>query len=287
MAAGGLDNRLLKLSPVRFGSGRGDIAMWLTVNARQQPVRITSRSELRRIPIAGLFEAAADAVGKPNVASGYLGGTADLSGTGKSLRDMLATATGSLGLGMEGGQLSQLLVEMLGLDVAESVGYLLSGDKPVPIRCVIADFTATDGLLTPRALVIDTDDTVVTGTGMINLKDESLALELKPAPKDFSPLSLRSPLEIGGTLKDPEFRVKRAGLLARGAAAAALVLVFPPAALLAFIEPGLGEDSQCKAMLSEMAGNSQDPQKNAELVPANAEASIAEPTAVPVTAKPR
>ena len=270
-----LVDRVLAIKPVRFGTGSGNFAVWATINARQEPVQITSRTELQRIPIASLFDRPSAAVGTPNLAQGYLGGTAELTGSGKSLQQMLAAANGNFGVGMEGGQLSQVLIEMVGLDIAESVGYLLTGDKPVPIHCVVADFKVTDGLLTPRAFVIDTDDTIVTGTGSINLKDESLRLELKPAPKDFSPLSLRVPLEVEGTLKHPELSVKRTGLLARGAAAAALALLFPPAALLAFIEPGLGKDSQCHALLSAMASNSLDPKNNARLVPDNGQTPVA------------
>jgi len=198
-----------------------------------------------------------------------MGGTADLAGTGKSLHQMLASANGSLGFGMEGGQFSQLLIELIGLDIAESVGFLIAGDKPVAIRCVIADFGLEDGLMTPRAFVLDTDDTIVTGTGSINLKTEAIELELKPQPKDFSPLALRMPLDIRGTLADPVFSVEPAGLLARGAAAVALMLVFPPAAIAAFIEHGPGEDSQCAALLATMARNSDDAKRNDRLVPAN------------------
>ena len=264
-----LTDRVLKISPVRFGTGGGNFVVWATINARQEPVRIVSRTELQRIPIASLFAGTAAAIGTPNLAQGYLGGTAELNGAGKSLRQMLAGANGSFGIGMEGGQLSQVLIEIVGLDIAESLGYLLAGDRPVPIHCVIADFTVTDGLLTPRAFVVDTDDTIVTGTGSVNLKDESMRLELKPAPKDFSPLVLRVPLEIGGTLKKPELHVKRSSLLVRGAAAAALAVLFPPAALLAFIEPGPGKDSQCRPLLAAMASNSEDPRNNARLVPSN------------------
>ena len=50
---------------------------------------------------------------------------------------------------------------------------------------------------------------------------------------------------MDGTFKDPSFRpdFKRLGL--RGATALALGSIAPPAALLATIEPGPGEDSAC------------------------------------------
>ncbi len=264
-----LKDRVLKILPVRFGSGNGDMAAWMTIDARREPVAISSKMEVRRVPIAGFFDGVSDAIGKTNLAEGLMGGTANLAGTGKSLHQMLASANGSLGFGMEGGQFSQLLIELIGLDIAESVGFLIAGDKPVAIRCVIADFALDDGLMTPRAFVLDTDDTIVTGTGSINLKTEAIELELKPQPKDFSPLALRMPLDIRGTLADPVFSVEPAGLLARGAAAVALMLVFPPAAIAAFIEHGPGEDSQCATLLAMMARNSDDAKKNDRLVPAN------------------
>ncbi len=266
-------DRVLKITPVRFGTGGGNFAVWATINAQHEPVKITSRTELQHISITSMFTRASAAIGEQNLAQGYLGGTAELNGTGKSLRQMLAGANGNFGIGMEGGQLSQVLVEILGLDIAESVGYLLAGDRPVPIHCVIADFKVTDGLLTPRAFVMDTEDTVVTGTGSVNLKDESLQLELKPAPKDFSPLVLRVPLVIAGTLKNPDLHVNRRSLLVRGSAAVALAVLFPPAALLAFIEPGPGKDSQCRPLLAAMASSSIDPQNNTRLVPDNGKAA--------------
>ncbi len=61
----------------------------------------------------------------------------------------------------------------------------------------------------------------------------------------MSPLSLRGPIEIGGTLKDPEFQPKPKPLLARAAAAVALYAIAPPAALLALVETGPGEDVDC------------------------------------------
>lgn len=96
-----------------------------------------------------------------------------------------------------------------------------------------------------RALAFDSSDTLIVGKGTINLKDEALDLELRPRPKDRSILALRSPLVVGGTFKDPSFRpdFKRLGL--RGATALALGSIAPPAALLATIEVGPGEDSNC------------------------------------------
>jgi len=246
-----LNNRLLKIQPVKFGTARGEIAGNMTINARKEPVRIDGDFKFRKLSLRLLFQPLEKALDTAP-SEGFIGGTAQLKGTGKSLREMLGNSNGTIGLGMEGGQLSNLIVEILGLDVAESLGFLFSGDKPVPIRCVIAHFDVTKGVARSKALVIDTTDSAVHGEGTINLKNETLDLRLETAPKDPSILSLRTPITIGGTLGKPAVGIAAEGLAARAAIGAALGAAFPPAALLAFIEPGLGEDSNCVGMLREM-----------------------------------
>ena len=118
-------------------------------------------------------------------------------------------------------------------------------DKTVPIRCAYTDLTVADGVAKTRSLAFDTTDTVIVGSGTIDLRDEKLDLELKPRPKDISPISLRGPLEVTGTFKDPEFLPKPAPLAGRVAAAAALFAIAPPAALLALFETGPGKDRDC------------------------------------------
>jgi uncharacterized protein involved in outer membrane biogenesis len=56
-----------------------------------------------------------------------------------------------------------------------------------------------------RRFAFDTTDTVFYGEGQVHLADESLNLMLKPQPKDRSILSLRAPLLVDGSFKDPGF----------------------------------------------------------------------------------
>lgn len=99
--------------------------------------------------------------------------------------------------------------------------------------------------MTSQQLAFDTTDTLILGEGTVDLKQEKLDLLLRPRPKDISILALRSPLRIGGTFKDPSFRPDFKALGLRGAIALTLGSIAPPAALLATIETGPGEDSNC------------------------------------------
>ncbi len=70
------------------------------------------------------------------------------------------------------------------------------------------------------------------------------------------------PLEVSGTFKDPTVRPKPGPLVARAAAAVALYALAPPAALLALIEMGPGENEWCGEAFAlarkDSAGNRKD-----------------------------
>jgi len=237
-----LNNGLLELQPLNFGVAGGELRSQIRMDARNPTIRTRADIAVRKLNLGQLFP---DAKVLTNDAVGLIGGKIDIDTSGNSIAAMAANANGSAGVGMGKGHIPQLLVELAGLDILQSVGYLFDRDKQVPIRCAFADFGVTDGLMQTRSMAFDTTDTIVLGSGDINLKNEALNLELRPRPKDRSILSFRTPLEIGGTFKDPSFRpdLKKLGL--RGAVALALGSIAPPAALLATIDVGSGEDSNC------------------------------------------
>src|SRR5690242_21352864 len=61
--------------------------------------------------------------------SDLVGGFVKLRSEGDDERTVLANADGELGFFMENGQLSQILTEALGLDIAETFGFLVEGDR--------------------------------------------------------------------------------------------------------------------------------------------------------------
>jgi hypothetical protein len=148
---------------------------------------------------------------------------------------------------MGSGRISNLLIELAGLDIAEALRFVLGRDKKVTLRCAWVQADLTDGVVDIKSAAFDTTDTVVYLEGNSSLADESLALRVVPQPKDMSPVAVRTPIRIAGTYKDPTARPEVGPLVLRGAAAVALYAIVPPAALLALIETGPGADTDCKA----------------------------------------
>ena len=193
-----LNDGVLKFEPAALGVADGRIELYSTFDGSARPSKVKIDARLRQLDLKRLL-------GKSTFAQkslGPIGGRINLSGTGDSFRELMATASGNTFIVMSGGEVSGLLVELAGLDVAESLGVLVRGDKPVPLRCAVIDLHGQDGQMSVQNLVLDTTDTVIFGEGKIDLRDEQLDIVLTPVPKDFSPLSLRSFIRVGGSFKN-------------------------------------------------------------------------------------
>jgi uncharacterized protein involved in outer membrane biogenesis len=189
---------------------------------------------------------------KPPYVTGLMGGRISLDGEGRSTADLLATADGRMVLYWTQGSVSHLIVEAAGIDLAQAVGVLIRGDKDLPVQCGIADLRVKDGRVTPSPMIVDTRDSLVRVEGDLSLATERMKLQAKVEPKDVSPLSLRTPLKLEGTLSDPDISLEKAPLLRRVVPAAVLgVVVAPLAALVPLVDLGEEPDDQTKAALSE------------------------------------
>ena len=237
-----VDNGVLRLDPLDFKVAGGEISSVIRLDARRAVIASSARIKARGLQLPKLFPGAK----LTEDSTGRIAGSVNLAGNGNSVAKMLATSDGEVGLIMGSGRISNLLLEFAGIDIAEALKFLITGDRVVPIRCAFADFAVKQGVMDTRRLAFDTTDTVIYGEGSVSLRDEKLDLRLKPQPKDRSFLSLRAPLLVVGSFKDPEFRPDYKRVTLRGIAAAVLGSLAPPAALLAVFESGPGKDISCR-----------------------------------------
>ncbi len=241
-----LKDSVLALTPIRFAFSGGTTTANVSIDARRQPVHTAYDLSMQGMKAEKLVAR----LGLKDVAAGTVRARIKLEGDGNSIRKSLASSNGSVGVVMDGGRISLLAMEAAGLDIAEGLAFLGKKEKTVPIRCLVGNFAVRNGVMDARTLVLDTTDTTVDGRGRISLKEERLDLRLEAHPKDVSPFSVRAPITLQGTFKAPEPGIDAAGPAARGAGAVALgVLLTPLASILAFIDPGGGEDSDCAALI--------------------------------------
>ncbi|MCL4183368.1 MAG: AsmA family protein [Burkholderiaceae bacterium] len=195
--------------------------------------------------------------GRPPWLSGRLAGRLDVSGRGRSTAQVLAGLQGEAVLRLREGRASHLAVEIAGIDLFESLGLVLQGDQSLPVDCAVGHWVVSRGIARPRVMVIDTPDSTIWIDGEVSLADERLALRAAVSPKDSSPLSLRTPLQIRGSFVDPQVSLEKGPLASRLALAGLLAALQPVASLLAGLDPGgsegAGGEAGCKRLI-ELSG---------------------------------
>ncbi|MEO7939219.1 MAG: AsmA family protein [Burkholderiaceae bacterium] len=196
--------------------------------------------------------------GAPPYVSGKLDGSAQWTGRGKSTAQILGSLNGPMRVFLRQGRVSHLAVEVAGIDVFQSLGLLISGDERLNIRCGAAEMMATDGSIRPTVFVIDTSDSVVLVDGSLSLAKEAMDLRAVVTPKDFSLLSLRSPLRVQGSFSNPRVSIEPTSIGAKLAGSVLLGLINPLAALIPLIDPGDADASnaasaECKSLAGRIA----------------------------------
>lgn len=237
-----------RLDPLRFKAEIGEIAGTVVLDGRRDVPIGEFDLAIRNLGLRPFFKGTRF---EPET-EGALAGRIQVRGTGGSLSDILGTSDGEAVLVMENGTLSHLLVELAGLDAAEALANLITGDDAINVRCFVSDFEVKKGMMQSRTLVLDTADTNIKGRLALDLGQERMDGRLEPQPKDVSPLSARVPITLGGTFKDPAVGVEGDKLALKGGAAVALgVLLTPLAAIIPFLDAGGGEDSPCRSLINQ------------------------------------
>jgi AsmA family protein len=240
---------VLQLDPMNLGVGGGTLGGRVRIDGNSNPAIAEAHLTARSLEFNDFF---------PNlkakrVTFGKVHGDVNLKGRGNSVAQMLGTSSGEIAMLMGEGQISNLAMEVVGLDAGEVLKFLAKGDREIPLRCAAAAFDVRQGVMTSRALVLDTTDTVVYGNGQISLASEGMDLTLYPYPKDMSILAFRSPLKLAGSFNAPKAGPEKGALAARAGLTLALSAVNPLLGLATTVETGPGKDksANCGPALRE------------------------------------
>ena len=241
-----LANGEITVKPLRFHAAHGDVDLNLhfTPFTQDSPPKLGAEIDVRHVDLHRLFQQSAVPILRET--GGILGGFAKIDSSGTSMREFMAQMSGDLGVFMENGQMSALLQELAPINVLGALGVYATGDRPLPIDCLVARFDIKQGVATATTLLLDTANTIVAGAGNLNFADETVMLTLSPRSKDPALVSLRTPVDVGGTFANRTYRLHVGEIAERLGAAVGLGILFPPAALLPLIDTGLGERNACR-----------------------------------------
>jgi AsmA family protein len=240
---------VLTMHPLSFTFSRGALVSDIRLDAtKDTPVtsldaRLTNARLEDWLTIKG-------SDGKPAV-EGVIAARAKLVGSGNSVHRAASSSNGTITAVIPKGQIRQAFAELLGVNASKGLLLLLAKDnRETSLRCAVADFKVTDGVMRANRIVLDTGVVIASGAGTIDLKDEKLDLRIEGDSKKPRLVRLFIPIKINGPLTKPAFGLETGAVAVQGGVAAALGgLLSPIAALLPFVDPGLANDADCAALV--------------------------------------
>ena len=207
-----LNDGKLMLDPISgiLPAGRMSGRLTIDANPAKPPVALVLRAPGLSVRALALM------LGLPSDASGSLEVDATLNGAGDSLHVIAAGLNGTLGLAMVNGEIDNSSLNRLLGPILTSASLPLSLINPgqsirgsSALRCFAARLDARNGLATFRALYLDSARVKVSGSGTINLADETLSLRLRPLAR-LADTGITVPLIVGGTIENPKARIDAA-----------------------------------------------------------------------------
>ena len=244
-----LDHGLLKLDPVALNFPRGQLHGSATIDAR-------GATPVSRVDLAVTDVHLEDVTPKSQGAAalqGVLEARAQLTGAGNSVHKVASASTGRIVVALPPGKIRKSFAELMGVNVAPGLFELLGkSTQETDLRCAVAEFRVTKGVMSAHSLVLDTGPVLVDGSGTVDLGTEKIDLTLQGHSKKPRLIRLIAPLRIQGQLARPTLKVETGKAIAQAGAAVGLAaLVSPLAVILPFLTPGGAHDADCAALLAQ------------------------------------
>lgn len=222
-----VENGKATLDPFKLGLAKGMVSGKLELDSNQKPALVATDLGLQQLDLGTFFQQTRyfDAT------DGKIDGHVKLTGSGRSLADVMGNSDGDVRLAMRGGSISWLLVELMGLDLGQALLLYITEDNKIPIKCAAGKLDFKSGVASFAPLVADTTDSVLYFSGETDLKKQTILMQVEADAKDFSLLDIDMPLLVEGKIRDPKIS------LGKGVP-------------IPFIEPGDAEDLNCDKLVN-------------------------------------
>ena len=231
----------LAIQPLKAALAGGSIDAKVTLDAGPATPELAIEANAKDIDANTLMTQLGNAGMVENAKAGL---HANLKGRGKSMREMMASLDGTMGVVSGPGRIGSKWVDAMGADLMKL--FALSGGGNVSqLNCIAAPFNVRGGVARTNAILFDTGRMTVRGEGDINLGTERLDLLLTPKPKDAALVSLAVPVRVTGSLASPAVAPDPASV-AKGVAGAVIGSTVNPLGLLApLVSGGSAEPNPC------------------------------------------
>jgi uncharacterized protein involved in outer membrane biogenesis len=156
-------------------------------------------------------------------------GVLRLSGTGRSLHELMASSNGILSVTQGEGRLKDLMTSRLFgdlvLQIIRTLNPLHTTEKYTTLQCATYVVNVVNGLATIENFAIQTDKMATIAKGSVNFEDEKLNLTVRASPREGLGISIgsvaNSLFKLGGTLQNPKLQIDTASSVVTTGAAVA------------------------------------------------------------------
>lgn len=223
----------------RFSVIPGDKDMDLALNSQARAIDLATLFEKYELPIYAKGKATMLFEGNSN---------------GSSIAGLAAGLTGRVYFDIQQGTIPKRLSTLMGGSLKNlfvSVQNMFEGERNDSlILCGFSGFEINQGVADNNAMLLITDNAIMSGKGTIDLGTERLNLRLSPRPRDLSLLNLATDIDVKGTLAVPLIQVNK-GAAARKVGKTALGVALGPLGLI------LGAASSVISRSNDRAGDDQ------------------------------
>jgi hypothetical protein len=260
-----LRNGDLTVSPVEADVAKGRLNGLVQLKASQATPTLDIKLSGKKIDIGNLLTD----MGITDLLYGVVSTDLDVAGRGKSVHELMAGLNGKTNVVMGEGRMKSNAIDAYVGGAATVLTQAVFGKKSeyTVINCFVSQFDIKNGLATSKAMVFDTEYAQITGAGTVNLGTEQIKYTVDSKPKSVT-VNTAVPVQIGGTLTEPTYRLDPLATAAKVGGLVGTVL-FPPAAVVGLGELGVSDKNPCMKQ-----GTGAQPQQPAPSGPAGAIESL-------------
>jgi len=250
-----LKDSCLTVKPLRAIIGGGVTEVHGVCRAEGNNITISGSLNLHNLELNSVLKD----LRKDDAVHGTVGGDVEFSSFGHSVANLMTNLNGKAVLTVARGQVNNQLVRLLGGDLSTSVlglfGASKSGGDYTEVECAVCGLDIRGGLAMVTALVADTPETTVRGSGEVDLRTERLDLSLEPLPKrgvaglSLSLGELAKPFRLSGTLANPSLAVDPTKTALTIGKAIAGVVLFGPLGIAGALAGKTSDQNPCGAAL--------------------------------------
>lgn len=246
----------LAARPVAFEFAGGRFALDLGLRSVDKVPQIEIKLDMEGLDLSEIVKQA----GYPGRLTGRLNAKAALSGSGSSIRSIMATLNGTVELTMNDGRIDDSALDALSSDVIAAVAPWSPEDKGIQIKCLVGRYDIKGGSLTSKVTLFDTNKLLVEGSGGVDLKTEEIDFGVNPTAREIGPAKLLVPLKIGGRLASPTI-YPDPGAIARGALGVATGIVTGQVitSVIGSLLSGSSDGDKAARCLAALSGTSETP----------------------------